>query len=261
MPELPDVEVLRRSLRRKGFHRRIQRVSTGDGRILKRPPRFLRDRLAGRSLEATRRHGKYLFAGISGDNGWLILHFGMTGTLLWPEAGEVPRHMRLQLDFRDGGAMSYVCARRLGRVDWTPRPRDFVEQEGLGPDTWRISWETFRDALSGRTGTIKGTLMNQEVLAGLGNIYADEILFQARLDPRTPVADIPERTLRALHRLTGRVLRTAVRYRAEPERLPQAWLLPHRDEERPGCPRCSASLRRVAVSGRTTWLCPREQAS
>jgi formamidopyrimidine-DNA glycosylase len=260
VPELPDVETFRRYLRRTSLHDRVEGLSVERaGRILKGiSARRLGRRLRGRRLGSTHRHGKYLFVGLTGGDGGesLVLHFGMSGFLAhYRDPGDAPDHARVVLDLGDGSHLAYDSQRLLGQVALTSDPDGWVEEHGLGPDALRVGRKELVERLSGRRGTLKSALMDQSVVAGIGNVYSDEILFQARLHPKTPASRLSDDELRALHRRVRSVLRDAIRYRADPERVPRTWLLPHRE---PGarCPRCRGRVRRLRVGGRSAWICP-----
>lgn len=257
MPELPDVEVFRERLESTSLNREIRTVSVDADRVLKDvSERTLRSRLKGGALTSTRRHGKHLFARIRGD-GWLRLHFGMTGELVpYGEGDEPPGHVRLRLDFAGGDRLAYRNVRKLGEIGLVEDPDGFVEEKGLGPDALDLDREGFRRRLDGRRGAIKSTLMNQEVVAGIGNVYADEILFRARIHPETPIGELDDGALRRLHRAVGDVLQAAIDARVTD--FPRSFLLPDREEGAP-CPRCGTPLEKIRVSGRPTYFCPEDQ--
>lgn len=257
MPELPDVEVFKEVLDRTALDRTVQGVEVHADRVLCGvSARALRSRLQGRPLRATRRHGKHLFARASRD-GWLRLHFGMTGQLRFGEGGDgVPAHTRLLLRFTGGAHLAYVNVRRFGEIGWVDDIDRFIRDRGLGPDALELGLDGFREVLGGRRGAVKSTLMNQAVLAGIGNIYADEILFQAKIHPRTAMAHLDDRALGEVHRATRAVLRAAIRARVD--RFPRWFMLPHRDTDMT-CPRCGAGLVKTRLAGRATIHCPREQ--
>jgi formamidopyrimidine-DNA glycosylase len=266
MPELPDVELFRR--RSRGvFHRRVVRVALDAPRLLEGVSRAgLTRALLGNRFVSSRRHGKHLFLGLE-RSGWLALHFGMTGTLVPLASGvEAPQYTRLRIDFDDGGRLAYTSVRLLGRVGLTDDVRTFVAERRLGPDALDRRFD--RSALEGFVATrnaatpIKRMLMDQSLVAGIGNIYADEILFQARVHPLTPAGRMTPVQVRAVYRSVGRVLRTAIECRADSEhlaqRLPRGFLLRVRG---PGghCPRCRQSLATFKLAGRTGYYCRRCQ--
>ncbi len=187
MPELPDVELFKRYLDRTSLRQTIQRVQVNDARILGDLPveRFAAA-LAGNRLEASRRHGKHLLVRLA-RSGWLTLHFGMTGGLSYFEnLADDPPYDRIRLDFEGGRHLAYTNRRMLGRVGLADDADRFIEAEELGPDALDPAFDeaAFAAALAGRRRDVKSVLMDQALLAGIGNIYADEILFQARLHPK-----------------------------------------------------------------------------
>jgi formamidopyrimidine-DNA glycosylase len=219
--------------------------------------------LKGRELERTRRHGKHLFARLSGD-GWLRLHFGMTGFVEYyrGNGGKESDHVRLLLEFEDGYRLAYDCQRKLGEVGLVDDVEGFIEQRDLGPDPLAEDFdlERFRELLEGRRGSVKSALMNQSLMAGIGNVYSDETLFQAGIHPMTAVRDMEPSDLRRLHRAMDRVLRTAIERRVDPDDFPRSWLTPRRGA-RDRCPKCGGALASETIAGRTAWFCTDHQAS
>ncbi len=256
MPELPDVETFRRYLGRTARNKKIAAVEIDGARMRHGiAAGTIRDAMTGREFGRTRRHGKYLFAELGADS-WLVLHFGMTGYLDYAKDGAAPPdHTRLLVRFANGARLAGVWQRLLGRIALTDDPDDFIEDEKLGPDALSLGRKDFTDMLAGRGGTIKGALMDQSFVAGLGNVYSDEMLYQARLHPRTPAKKLGADGAAALHRAMGHVLKTAIARKADPARLPDRWLLPHRAAGAK-CPRCGGKIARIAISGRHAFVCP-----
>jgi len=262
MPELPDVELLKRYLDRHALGQTIRTVQVNDARILGDLPvdRFT-GALAGRRLEASRRHGKHLLVRLAGG-GWLTLHFGMTGGLDWFEdLADDPPYDRVRLDFANGGHLAYVNRRMLGRVGLAEDADAFIAAEDLGPDALDPAFDeaAFAAALAGRRRDLKSVLMDQALIAGIGNIYADEILFQARLHPQTAVDALGARGRGEVFRALKRVLATAIERGAGAEqfleRLPGDFLLPERRKDG-RCPRCGHALATLKLAGRTSYYCP-----
>lgn len=264
MPELPDLANLKRYLDATALHRTIDRVTVREPRVLAGTgPAFAR-RLTGRRFEASARHGKHLFVRLD-DGGWTVFHFGMTGRLAaYKDEADEPRHSRIRFDFADGGHLSYVNQRLLGEVDAVEDRAAFVAAKGLGPDALddALDEAAFRERLAGRRGAIKSALMDQSLVAGIGNLCADEILFQARLHPKTSVASLDAAALGQVYRKMRSVLATIVERSAGTEwrldRMPKGWILPRREAGAP-CPRCGTPIEVVKVSGRTSYLCPKCQ--
>lgn len=260
MPELPHLMVYEERVRDGASGRRVGEVEVrDDGVVADLSPGELRSRVEGSELGAVRRHGKLLFVEASGG-GWLRFHFGMTGfvrSIGGP--GEEPDHTRLLFRLDDGSALAYSCQRKLGEVGWVDDPGEHVARKGLGPDPLAggFDGDDFVEAMEGRRGMVKSALMNQDVLAGIGNEYSDEILFQLGLHPRTSLPSLDEQQRREMWDVTREVLRRAARAGADPARLPEGWLLRARftgDDER--CPRCGTDIERVKVSGRNARFCP-----
>ncbi len=261
MPELPDAEVFRRRMDPDALGRTIDHVRVPDGRLLADvSASTIRRRLRGQSLEATHRHGKYVFAGISGDNGWLMLHFGMTGSLeVLDDGDDEPEHTKLRLDFDDGGMLAFTNQRTFGKIGWVREVEAFVEDNELGPDALDdMELDELRERLVTRRSPIKSVLMDQSVLAGLGNVYVDEILFQTGLHPEARPQRLRDETVSRLHRSMNEVLVKAIEAGADPEAMPAHFLLPHR-REGSACPKCGRRLRKQKVGGRATYYCPRDQ--
>jgi formamidopyrimidine-DNA glycosylase len=256
MPELPDVEVFKRYVDATSLHQKIGCAEVRDERILGGVSAHrLQGTLKGRTFESTRRHGKNLFVELD-DDSWLLLHFGMTGSLeYFRDMDRDPPHDRLMISFENHYHLAFDDGRMFGKVDLVEDPDGFIREKKLGPDPLELDVGSFRERFEGRRGGAKAALMNQRVVAGIGNIYSDEILFQARLHPRASVERLGREALDGLYRATRRVLKTAIDRGASPQRLPETFLLPHRREgER--CPRGNGEIQKTKAAGRTAYYCP-----
>lgn len=258
MPELADVEGFRRVASRRAG-RRIGSVSVPEPVVLRNTsPQGLGRALKGRVLGKPRRHGKWLLLPVEGR--LLAMHFGMTGELLWIARPE--RHPRESTDAvvlgLDGGELRYRTRRKLGGV-WLARDEDELRSitGRLGPDAAALDRRRFVELLASRTGQLKPALMDQHLLAGLGNELSDEILWRARLHPRTPLPRLSRRQLDRLHEALQQVLAVAVRAGRLPDE--HGWLAAERGVPEPLCPRCGHALARGPVGGRTSYWCPRCQ--
>lgn len=261
MPELPDAVVYERRLAEGALHREIDGTTVVDPLILDdglEPHRF-EEVLRSRVLYETHRHGKHVFARYGSDTGWLALHFGMTGSVRVVEDGALPEYAYVQFHFADGGHLAFRCPRKFARVRLIDTPDAFVEAKDLGPDMRRADVETFLEALDGRRGTIKGRLLDQSVVAGLGNIYADEALYQEGIHPATTVPELSETARRDLYDAIQMVLDAAIAADSDPTALdPDRFMLPHRygDEH---CPHTGVPLQTEQVAGRTAYVSPVRQ--
>jgi formamidopyrimidine-DNA glycosylase len=259
MPELSDVEGFRRYFARFAAGRRVESVAVADPMLARNTsPQGLGRALAGRRFAAPDRHGKWLIAPADGKQ--VLMHFGMTGLLVWG-GSEAEPHPHDRIVFRlDGGELRYRNQRRFGGI-WlarASRERDAITGR-LGPDALKIDRDQFREILARRRGALKPALMDQKLIAGLGNLLSDEILWRARINPRTPVASLPTRRISRLHDAMRKVLRDSNRRgRVPPER---GWLTGARNDRDGRCPRCGAKLARATIAGRTAVWCPRCQRS
>lgn len=255
MPELPDVEAYRRFLAEHATGRRIERVVVTDEGILRnaRGP-TLDQALRGHVFDEPTRHGKWLLAWTSGPA--VLIHFGMTGDLGWAsDDGGRHRHDRVIFEL-DRGELRYRNMRKLGGLWLAHDEAEARAATGdLGPDALTLDRRSFRRALAGRRGRLKPLLMNQTVLSGVGNLLADEILWQSRLHPARPAASLSPAEVDALFDKLRHVVRTSVDRFDYVPRL-RGWLNHVRGRAGARCPRCRTPLERTVVGGRTTYFCP-----
>ena len=259
MPEFPDVELYKQRFEAHALHRRIESVVLRDRPLLSgASAQALQKALLAHRFVISKRHGKYLFLGI--DTGrWLAAHFGMSGALEYADSeDESVQYERLRLVLEHGGRLSYTSRRRLGRITLIDDPQAFIEEKRLGPDALGIAAREFETRFGTKRGTVKSALMDQTTLAGIGNIYSDEVLFQSGLHPRTPVERLEKKSLAQLYRTTQRVLQAAVEAEADPHHFPDGFLTPHR-REGAVCPRCGGTVKRMQIGGRSSYFCERCQ--
>ena len=267
MPELPEVESARSVIERAALDRVIATVDDTDPYVC-RPhhPGDIRAALAGRRLTAAHRRGKSMWCDTSDDGPVLGIHLGMSGKIVIadPDGKEIDggdywegrrvagdyRWARFMLMFADGGRLLLIDPRRLGRVRLDP------PLEALGPDAATITEEAFRRAVTGGTAPVKGRLLDQHQIAGVGNLLADEILWQAKINPARPGDELTRPEAKRLYRATRDAVAGALRDGGV-HTLP---FIAHR-QAGGQCPRDGASLVHGVVNGRTTWWCPREQAA
>jgi formamidopyrimidine-DNA glycosylase len=259
MPELPDVEIFKQYLDATSLQKTIETADIKDKNMLKGVSGSeLKERLQHNRFTSSHRHGKFLFAELDGA-GWLVLHFGMTGYLRYFKKPEKdPAHDRLCIGFSNGYHLAYACQRKLGEIGFTVDPEKFTQERRMGPDAAdpELNLASFKRILSRSRGSIKGALMNQNMIAGLGNVYVDEILFQAAVHPNAKVNGLKEESVATIFQvMREEVLPMAIERRADPSRFPGDYIVPHRKKDA-HCPKCGKTLQRVKVSGRTTYLCP-----
>ena len=255
MPELPEVETFKRYLDSTSLHQRIRSVEVRDAYVLKRvSTRELARRLKGRRFENSHRHGKHLFVRAS-DELWLRLHFGMTGSLEYLNHDEAPpKAARVLFNFANNRRLAFDDQRKFGEIELIKNMTEFLQKRGLGPDALEISLSQFKAILGKHRGAVKAILLNQQLIAGIGNLYADEILFRARTHPATEAARLSDKDLARLFRAMRYVLERAIALKTDFNRLPKSWLLTHRGKGG-RCPRCGRALKSATIGGRTSWFC------
>jgi formamidopyrimidine-DNA glycosylase len=255
MPELPEVETFKRYLDNTSLHQRITNVEVRDAYVLKGvSARELARRLKGRSFECSRRHGKHLFVRTNSEL-WLRLHFGMTGSLEYLNHDEVaPKTARVIFRFADNCRLAFDDQRKFGEIELIGNTDGFLQRRGLGRDALQVDLSGFKTIFQTHRGALKAILLNQKLIAGIGNLYADEILFRACMHPGTEAPRLRDNDLTRLFRATRYVLEKAIALKTDFNHLPKSWLLLHRGK-RGKCPRCGRALKSATIGGRTSWFC------
>ncbi len=258
MPELPDVEVFKQYFDATALHKEIRKVDVYPAQVLKGiTEKEMKLNYQGRKFTGARRHGKYLFASMD-DNRWLVFHFGMTGHLKYfKNCNKQPHFDRAQFSFTNGYHLVYVSKRMLGRIEQTQDVDRFIRRKGLGPDALGEDFDltAFKAAFADSQSMAKTGLMDQDKVAGIGNVYADEILFQAGIRPKRQMKELDNARLDILFEKMKAVLKTAVDCRADVDQFPDDYLLPRR-EAGGVCPKCGAGIKRIKVSNRSAYYCP-----
>ena len=273
MPELPDVEAVRQYLLSQGL---VGRTITGAElhwpRAVRTPSEEeFKSGISGRRIRKIGRRGKYLVVGLASRPGrTLIIHLRMTGSLLMlPVGRERPRHTRNVILLAGDSELCFVDPRKLGMM-WLVRDEDEV-LGGLGPEPLAPSFtrEVLAQALSGRDAPVKALLCDQAIVAGIGNIYADEVLFLAGIHPLIRGGEISPAHNHRLHEAIVSRLRDATELMmplvtggGPPTAAEQGLtrLLVPRSEGAP-CSRCGSPVSRVVVRGRSSYFCPQCQGT
>lgn len=257
MPELPEVETKRHYADEYTLEQTIIDIEVRTEKILEfTTEKDLKSNMIDQTFIGTDRHGKYLFLKLS--NGKVVpMHFGMSGDLQYFEnLKDDHKHDRFLISFENNKFLAFINQMKLGKISLAESLKKFVEKKELGPDALEIEQDKFVNMLSNKRGSLKYTLMKQQYIAGLGNIYCDEILFQERLDPRTKANQLDDDMIISLYRTMRSVLTTAIDNDAKISSYPDSYLLPRRNEKEEGiCPRCNNFFTVTKVSGRTTVLC------
>jgi formamidopyrimidine-DNA glycosylase len=275
MPELPEVETTARSLRPRLVGRRVSAIAGVDWpRMLPNTSEAeLQLALSGRQVRTVERRGKYLLVGFDDDQ-WLAVHRKMSGNLLLQKA-DIPaqRHTHLSIQLDDGEQLRFVDARKFGRV-YLFRSRDQLDDflaERLGPDSLIDLDEAVLAAkLHGRKARLKSLLLDQAFLAGVGNLYADEALWAARLNPLRTADSLSRREVNRLARAIKQVLVMGIERRGTSFSTyrdsdgsageNQEFLNVYGREGQP-CLRCGTPIRRILIGQRSSYFCPRCQAA
>jgi formamidopyrimidine-DNA glycosylase len=268
MPELPEVETIRRQLEPEITGARIADVAVFDERWT-RPvsPREVEDLLRGRTIDAVERRGKYLLLRLEGGR-TLAMHLRMTGNLLLVDETTDPPYLRAQLQLEGGRRLLFTDARRFGHavvLDDAELDEYFAARLGIEPLSDSLTAEELCRRAAGRRAPLKSFLLNQLGVAGIGNIYADEALHRAELHPLSPAGSMKPEDCERLRVGIVEALEAGLRSggasiddyrdsRGEQGAMQDEFLV-HTREGKP-CPRCGAEIRRIVVGGRSTYFCP-----
>ena len=275
MPELPEVETVVRGLRKSLPGRAIVEVRFGKTDFVD-DPAGIAERLPGKRIQDVTRAGKFICIGLEayGPSAsrapfYLIVHLGMTGQLTVVRSGEpAPPHTHVYFALDDGRELRYTDIRRFGRMLLASESGLANLKGDLGKEPLEIGAEEFCRNFASRRARIKALLLDQRILRGIGNIYADESLFRARLHPARIAGNLSKKQLLALHGAVRAVLADAIRSRGssisdyvDSDGNRGEFHLKHRVYHRDGkpCVRCKAIVRRMIVAGRSSHFCPRCQ--
>jgi formamidopyrimidine-DNA glycosylase len=273
MPELPEVETLARGLQRELAGRRVLSVELGKTDFMDNPAEIERE-LPGSKIRGVERYGKFMLLRLQRfpQNGGglqesaLLVHLGMTGTMI-PRPVNEPRvkHTHLVALLDDGRELRYIDPRRFGRIALLAGEKLREELLRFGADPLQIPIDEFVRRIRGRRARIKAMLLDQGVLRGVGNIYADESLWKARIHPARIGARLAVGEAKSLHRALQQILEKAIVLRGssisdflDAEGEPGEYQLHHKAYGREGkaCYRCKAPIRRIVVAGRSSFFCP-----
>ena len=257
MPELPEVEHAARVLRAAIAGRRIVRVRVLHPSLRRKLPPSAQRRLAGRVVQHVVRRGKHQVLHLD-DGAALVAHFRMTGD--WA-VGRVDdpreRYARAELELDDGTRVTLADSRALATLTLADDPADVLPALGPEPDDPSLTPASLAASLARRRGAIKPALLDQRIIAGVGNIYAAEALWRARIDPRTPARSLGAARLGRLIGAIRTVLRRAPAGRYQTDVSVSRWNV--YDREGLTCRRCGGTVKRIVQAGRSTYFCPKCQ--
>ncbi len=270
MPELPEVETVVRDLRPQLVGRRLTRLRVSKKALRRRWLPAWTAKVVGRRVRAIERRGKWIQVDLGGP--WLLVHLGMSGQFTIAPA-DAPRrdHTHLVFTLDDGAELRFRDIRRFGSVTFYPDAQALAthfEANRLGPEPFTLDLDTWHQRLRATRRNLKAVLLDQTVVAGVGNIYADEALFAARLHPSIMAADLTRRQAEALRQAVLNVLTRAIEQRGSSIRnyvggcgLQGSFQEEHAAYGRTGepCVRCATAIVRTVLAGRATHFCPRCQ--
>jgi formamidopyrimidine-DNA glycosylase len=267
VPELPEVETIRRQLAPALEGRRLERIRVLDPRWCEpAPPEAIADALDGRLIQRLGRRGKYLVISFE-DDVHLVMHLRMTGNLLLTD--EEPKHTRVRMELDDGQKLLFVDVRRFGTGDVLlgsdALAEFFASRLGVEPLSPDFTAEALREQARGRKQPVKAFLLNQERIAGVGNIYADEALWRARIHPLKPVGMLRRPQIESLRDAVVDTLNAGIdakgasiddyRHVDGAEGTFQDRFLVHLRQGEP-CVRCGTTIQKLRAAGRGTYICP-----
>jgi len=267
MPELPEVETIKNALERCLVGRTFASVRITDTRPVQRlSQKQFCSGLVGRKITGISRRGKYLIISLS-DSSNLIIHLRMTGALLWNPDEDEP-FTRLEFFFDDGSRLIYSDVRRFGTMHLAADLNEVVGKLGIEPLNDRFTSKALARLLKSRATPIKSALLNQEHIAGIGNMYADEALFMAKIHPLRPAKSLTAAEIKTLHGSIREVLKKGIRnngasirnYRSPDGKTGTAheeFAVAHREGQ--PCPACGAPVTRIVVGQRGSYFCQRCQ--
>lgn len=262
MPELPDVESFKRYFKNTGLNKKIADIECEAKSLIKDIsfPRFKR-RLIGRSFKGASRRGKFLIIEIKRSPEELVIHFGMTGGFYYvkhtAETSGEDRFSRLVFKFENGDALHWLNMRKLGKVYLVKDPKEIRLIREMGPEPLGLSRvEFFRLLEEHDQKNIKAFFLDQRDIAGIGNIYSDEIFFQASISPHRGIGNLNSDEKAKIYRAMIKVLKNAIQILSGSGRFGPSWLLSHRGEDM-RCPRnISHLLKREIIANRAAIYCP-----
>ncbi|MDD5477299.1 MAG: bifunctional DNA-formamidopyrimidine glycosylase/DNA-(apurinic or apyrimidinic site) lyase [Candidatus Omnitrophica bacterium] len=265
MPELPEVETIKRDLRKIITGKKIIRIDINNPKVIREPaPSAFKKSLEGQAIKNILRRAKLLIFKLS--NGLdLAVHLKMTGQLVYPGGSS---KSRLAIRFSDGTILDFNDQRLFGELRLVGNWKKLKFVQGLGPEPFDLTFAGFKDMLSKRKTKIKPLLMDQSFVSGIGNIYAAEILFRAKIDPRRTALSLTEKEKQTLYREIKDVLNSAIRHGGSSVddyvRLsgkPGDYRRFHRVYDRVGksCFVCRSPIKKITQGGRGTYFCGRCQ--
>lgn len=257
MPELPEIAGYKAYVDATALNKEIAEIHFSETKLLQASGADFKKALLKKQFTGTKQLGKYLFLETNGEK-CLVFHFGMTGKFEYYQHEENPTYSQMIIIFKDASRLAFLCRRKLGKIFLAESVDDFRKEQGLGKHVLDLNGKEFEEIFQKKKGSIKTAITDQHLIAGIGNVYADEILFQSNMHPKTKTEKLSEKERKKLFEEINSVLKTAIKLEGNRAEFPSHYLIPHR-EKGGKCPVCSGEIEMIKVSGRSTFFCPKCQ--
>ncbi|MCF7891939.1 MAG: DNA-formamidopyrimidine glycosylase, partial [Candidatus Omnitrophica bacterium] len=262
MPELPEVETIKRELEKKLLDKKIIGLKVNNPKVIKEPaPSEFKNQIINEKIKKITRRGKLLIIELKKDK-FLIIHLRITG---WLRYGKEETKARVLFKLSDGNFLNYMDSRLLGHLRLREAYKDLNFLKKLGPEIFELTAKQFKQMLKQKKGNIKALIMNQSFIAGVGNIYAQEALFLAKIDPRRTAPSLTVKEKDKLYKELKAVLAEAIEYRGssvdsyrnlEGQAGGMEKRLKVYGKKNQPCPTCKKLLKKTTIAGRGTCFCP-----
>lgn len=257
MPELPEVETFRRYFEETSLHQKVTAIKVAEKseKLFKAPIEELIEKVTHNQFTGTSRIGKYLFVHLQ-KQGYMVVHFGMTGDFSYFQQDETPpKRAKVFFKFDNGFCLSYNSRRKFGWLDLAENIEDYQKSKKLGPDALDIDAGYLFERLQKSTAPVKARLLDQSVMAGVGNWVADEVLYQSKIHPGTTCHQLGKEDYQRLQESIKHILEVSVEKAADWDAFPDYFMVKQR-EKNGRCPETGEKLEIIEVGGRTTYFCP-----
>ena len=253
MPELPEVNTVMKLFREHCLNKKVIQVMVKDDLILRNSSEDeFKKLITGNKFVNTYRQGKYFFGLLENDYS-VLFHLGMTGDpVYYFKNQEAPSHERFSIRFEDGTILGYNDPRKFSNIRVLQDYQSYLQEIKLGPDALSISKNDFIEAFEKRKSSVKGVLLNQKLIAGIGNLYADEICFQSKVHPGSNIENLDSTILKTLYTNTKKILKLAVRKNAYYQIYPEDWFWKWRKESK-STAKNRWTVKKAKIAGRTTF--------
>lgn len=277
MPELPEVEAFKTYIQDTSLHKTIAKITSSAPSLIKKISfTAFKKALIGSSLSKATRKGKYILLSIKNTDKKVVMHFGLTGSVAYTKdpKKEIP-FSKVIFYFEDNGALHWIDKRKFGALWLVNNIGTFQRIQQLGPDSLTLSYVTFKNIVdANKQKNIKSFLTNQKIIAGIGNEYADEILFQAGINPTHKIKDLSDEHVKKIYQALHKILThftkkriTDIKHMGEHiffadqdiQGINKKYLIAHRHGDKK-CPHNKThTLKKISIGGRSTYYCPKDQ--